>query len=333
MEKKLVVRRARDIIAEQKQHPDPVSLWMNGLWNENEIHCLFADTNIGKSILAVQIARDITEKLHKSVIYFDFELSDKQFQLRYTSDDGEHVYPFRDSFMRASYNAKNIENAQITEQDIIDIVTESESSIIIIDNLISLESDSTDGMKAAQLMKMFMRLKIKYGLSILVIAHTPKRKQEDPMTLNDLKGSNAFSIFLDSASAVNKTALSDNGRYIKQLKCRQERIIYGEDNVIVCHIEKNDAFTEFIVDGFTTEEEALIAVAPEERRRQALADDIIVTPSEQPADQSPIPIEEYDPMDIKIMQMHGKGISIRNIAKHLNLSKTTVQRKIEKLTK
>lgn len=48
---------------------------------------------MGKSIYAVQIAKAISSA-GRRVIYFDFELSDKQFQLRYTDPDTDKLYPF-----------------------------------------------------------------------------------------------------------------------------------------------------------------------------------------------------------------------------------------------
>ncbi len=60
------------------------------LWCEGEICILFADTNVGKSILATQIADDIgkgkneeglkVEVEPQPITYFDFELSDKQLE-------------------------------------------------------------------------------------------------------------------------------------------------------------------------------------------------------------------------------------------------------------
>ena len=78
-----VLQSANDALEEGKNQPEPRNLWKQ-IWFENEILCLFSDSNLGKSILAVQIAQDVayTEK----VLYFDFELSVKQFQRRYTDD-------------------------------------------------------------------------------------------------------------------------------------------------------------------------------------------------------------------------------------------------------
>ncbi len=55
------------------------------LWHEGEVCCLFADSNLGKSIFAVQMADEIARD--QNVLYVDCELSDKQFQLRYDSSN------------------------------------------------------------------------------------------------------------------------------------------------------------------------------------------------------------------------------------------------------
>ena len=75
------VKTANRTIKEAALRPNPDALWLT-LWYEGEVCCLFSDSNLGKSIYAVQIATSIADK--QRVLYFDFELSDKQFQLRYS---------------------------------------------------------------------------------------------------------------------------------------------------------------------------------------------------------------------------------------------------------
>ncbi|MGB3586103.1 MAG: AAA family ATPase, partial [Tunicatimonas sp.] len=85
----------------QQANLRPVPQMLFGeLWFENELCILFADTNLGKSILAVQIANSISKGKHISgfkleansqpVLYFDFELSDKQFENRYSINFQQH---------------------------------------------------------------------------------------------------------------------------------------------------------------------------------------------------------------------------------------------------
>ena len=82
-------------LEESRELADPLPLWKT-LWYEGEICCLFGDTGTGKSILAVQIAKEIAEK--KKILYFDFELSEKQFEMRYKDTDG-NLCNFPDKIM------------------------------------------------------------------------------------------------------------------------------------------------------------------------------------------------------------------------------------------
>lgn len=69
----LCIKDANEWCEEAAQRPDPKQLWMS-LWYEGECACLFADSNLGKSIYAVQIANEIAK--NEPVLYCDFELSD-----------------------------------------------------------------------------------------------------------------------------------------------------------------------------------------------------------------------------------------------------------------
>ena len=66
---------ANETIEVAKEQKNPKKLYKE-FWFENEVCCLFADANVGKSILAVQISNAIAEKLGKdeAVLYYDFEL-------------------------------------------------------------------------------------------------------------------------------------------------------------------------------------------------------------------------------------------------------------------
>ena len=70
------IKTANRTILEASLLPTPRALW-DSFWYEGELSCLFADSNVGKSILAVQIADRIART--DNVLYLDFELSEKQF--------------------------------------------------------------------------------------------------------------------------------------------------------------------------------------------------------------------------------------------------------------
>lgn len=103
------VKSPREWMREAALQPAP-NLLFDEFWWEHECCILFADTNLGKSVLAVQIADSISRgvpvpgfrmtAMAQRVLYFDFELSAKQFQRRYT-EDYENAYPFSENFLRA----------------------------------------------------------------------------------------------------------------------------------------------------------------------------------------------------------------------------------------
>ena len=168
------IKTANQAIREAKQRPNPEDLWLT-LWYEGEACCLFADSNLGKSIYAVQIATSIAEK--QRVLYFDFELSDKQFQLRYTDEEG-NLFQFPNNLYRVEINREALGIDNFEDSVILNIeeaAVKTNAKVLIIDNLTYLCIATEKGDLAGSLMMKLMRLKREYGLSILVLAHTPKR--------------------------------------------------------------------------------------------------------------------------------------------------------------
>lgn len=293
----LSIKSANRTLTEASMTANPKQLY-GEFWFEHEIGCLFADSNVGKSILAIQIAEDIA-KTGETVLYFDFELSEKQFQLRFTDEQGNlHHFPstlyrvqpdmnliaalnepFEDALMR------NIENAAV----------ETRARILIIDNISILCMQMEKGEDSAVLVQRLRTLKNKYGFSILIIAHTPKRNMSMPITQNDLAGSKKLFNFIDSCFAIGLSAQGGNMRYVKQVKVRNCEMRYGDDNVMVCHIEKVGTMVQFINMGTAPERDHLRMVNREEQVQEA-------------------------------RQLSASGLSLRDIASRMGISKSTVDR-------
>ncbi len=295
------IKTANQAIREAKQRPNPEDLWLT-LWYEGEACCLFADSNLGKSIYAVQIATSIAEK--QRVLYFDFELSDKQFQLRYTDEEG-NLFQFPNNLYRVEINREALGIDNFEDSVILNIeeaAVKTNAKVLIIDNLTYLCIATEKGDLAGSLMMKLMRLKREYGLSILVLAHTPKRPLTNPITQNDLAGSKKLYNFFDSVFAIGKSAKDSNLRYIKQLKVRYGNYTYDMDNVIVCSIEKVGSFLKFVQIGFAEEREHL--------KEQTEND--ITTLIENAKD------------------LRSEGKSIREIASILGVSKSKIDRILKK---
>ena len=255
------VKTASRWIEQAKTRPIPQMLF-GEFWFEGELCILFADTNLGKSILAVQIGNSISrgeqirgfklETQKQPILYFDFELSDKQFENRYSIQFEQH-YNFDNNFIRVEINPDaTIPEAQTFEDylnySLEQSITGTGAKVLIIDNLTYLKNETEKAKDALPLMKHLKALKNKYGLSILALAHTPKRDLSKPITRNDLQGSKMLINFCDSSFSIGESHSDKNLRYLKQIKQRNTEQIYDAENVCVCQIDKplNFLLFEFV---------------------------------------------------------------------------------------
>ena len=266
------IRKASEWIDIAATRPNPRMLF-DSLWFEGDLCILFADTNVGKSILAVQIGDSISRGQAipgfemtapaQLVAYFDFELSAKQFQARYTHDFGR-PYPFAETFYRAELDMSDdyIERGYKTFEaymydQLEHYIQVTNVKVMIIDNITYLRSETEQAKDASVLMRMLNALKRKYGISMLVLAHTPKRDQSRPIEANHLQGSKVIANLCDAIITIGKSYKDNNLRYIKQLKGRLAEKAYEEDNVCVCQITKPDDFLHFELIGYGMERDHL----------------------------------------------------------------------------
>lgn len=280
------IKTANQWLKEANLRPIPKMLF-GELWHEGELCILFADTNLGKSILAVQIADSISRgepvksfKLEADlqiVLYLDFELSDKQFEVRYSVNFQNH-YLFNENFFRAEMDPENVlpESFETFEDylnfSLEEAIKKTGVKILIVDNLTYLKNDNEKAKDALPLMKHLKALKKKYGLSILALAHTPKRDMSKPITRNDLQGSKMLINFCDSSFSIGESCQDKNIRYLKQIKARNTEIIYDAENVCVCHISKETNFLNFELLDFGREKEHL--KPPSEKEKSELEDQV-----------------------------------------------------------
>lgn len=246
------VQSANACMKEASMTEPPKPIWLS-LWYQGEICCLFANSGAGKSIYAVQLGAEIAKT--RTVLYFDFELSQQQFLHRYSSDEwNAHTFP--STFFRVAINKDYIASNPFP-----DIIGEVErtalqtgAEVLILDNLTWVATATERAEDAGKLMQQFLRLKNVYGWSILVLAHTPKRDKQQPITENDMAGSKVLFNFVDSAFAIGESQRGDEYRYIKQIKTRMDAKGYGANNVILTKIVKENGFTYHQTIGYSTEE-------------------------------------------------------------------------------
>jgi hypothetical protein len=285
--------------AQQAQSPKPL---INHLWFLHELCIFFADTGLGKTIYATQEATRICQEEKQPVLVIDFELTPKQFELRYSVNGTQH-YPFPPNFYRAEVNPDTADFEAYGYQSFEDYlyasiqqaIVSTGASIVIIDNITWLNDETEKAKYALSLMKHLKALKNMYNLSLLVLAHTPKRDLSKPITRNCLAGSKMLINFCDSAFAMGESVKGTGMRYIKQIKARNEQIVYDGDNVAVYEIQKPHNFLRMVHVGLSTEREHL-------RHRGDKKEELA-----EPA-----------------KQMHAEGKTMREIATALGVSTSTV---------
>lgn len=311
----LTIRTAKSWLKSANKRAVPKKLF-GKLWFEGELSILFADSNLGKSILAVQIANAISlgeskepfeiECEAQPVLYCDFELSEKQFEARYSIDFDDH-YDFSDNFYRAELNPeseipKGFKNFDeylyaVLERSLV----QTGAKVLVIDNITYLRTETEQAKDALPLMKHLKALKKRYNLSILALAHTPKRDLAKEITRNDLQGSKMLMNFCDSAFTIGESVMNKQWRYIKQIKQRNTDQVYGSENVIVCLINKPHNFLQYEFVEFGAEQDHL---------RQSKRG------------------EGYEHTD-EAVRMREEGMTLREIADKLGLSFQKVDRMIK----
>lgn len=259
-------RSMNDWLSLAASKPVPMRLF-DDFWAEGELGVLFADTAAGKSALAMQIGDSICrgepirgfemEALPQAVLYFDFELTEMQLQRRYAVEcraQGrvwfEDHYQFHPSLCRFEINAA-VQLFDVPDWETLLIgqieraIVDSEARIVVLDNITYLSHETEKGRFAIPLMQRLNELKKEHSLSILVLAHTPKRDDGRPISINDLAGSKSLANFADSVFAIGKSQKDTSLRYLKQIKARSTLTTYDQYNVPVFTFEKRNNFLGF----------------------------------------------------------------------------------------
>lgn len=285
-------------IMEMTNDLPPITPLYDCLWYEEEVSCLYASTNLGKSILAVQIANEIAKT--RTVLYVDCELSDRQFMHRYSSEKSTCV--FAEGLYRATIDIAGADG--MDEEQLINSIHEAAvdcgAKVIVIDNLSWLSMSSEKAADATKLMRKMIGLRNEYKYSILIVAHTPKVPKDELMTDNHLAGSKILMNFMDSAFCIGLDAKDKNGRYIKQTKVRADEYRYDENNVMVCKIVKTDSGALiFETIGYATEREMKRSFDKEADKHEKL---------------------------LKAKRSYAQGWTIRRISDHLHVGHNTFKK-------
>jgi replicative DNA helicase len=287
------IRTASEVMEEAKNEPDLVCV-AGEVLKQGEISILFAEPGAGKSIFGVQIADAVSkgeglfdgllrnEIGAAKVLYIDQELTKPQFRDRYSDRASGKEYPFNANFIRAAINNDFIdfpdtEVDRYIMQQIENAIIMYEPSVIILDNITALSSESNaDDNVAKRIMQNLRRILLKYKLSILVLAHTNKRYNKMQMLdMENMRGSFLISAFASTIFGIGIDANDDNLLYIKQLKGRSGKV-YNSENVIKCHrIKKDSTFLCLEYLGLSNEKDHLQQLTSEQTVTDQLIEDAV----------------------------------------------------------
>ena len=141
------------------------------------------------------------------------------------------------------------------------------------------------------------------NVSILVLAHTPKRDETKPISKNDLAGSKMLMNFCDSCFTIGVSSKESSFRYIKQIKQRNTEHLYHSENVIVCSLDKKSNFLEFQFVEFGSEQSHLKSFGN----------------------------SDMEERDFQMEMMITEGLSNVKIAQNLGLSEGAIRKRRNKL--
>lgn len=91
-------------------------------------------------------------------------------------------------------------------------------------------------------MQQLVAMRMTHNCTMLILAHTPKRKQGDPLTIDDLAGSKLLSNFADNIIGFNKSRKDKDMRYFIQLKYRSLPIELDFKNVQELTLTSSDGW-------------------------------------------------------------------------------------------
>lgn len=251
------VSSMNDCVRKGKSLPTLVVLYPN-IVLEGDLCIIFGQSGIGKTIFAMQVARDIAAK-GKRVLYADFEMTQRQLSLRYESPD------FPSTFFRADMDGnhpaddvpKGIETAAVANL----------AEVVFIDNITALSQSLDKGADAGSLMASLNALKKKYNWTLIVLNHVPKMfSGAVPLSLSAIQGSAKLNQLIDDAVGLGQSHKDGSLVYVKQCKWRNGEVVLDADNVALYERAKNgEGNLCFTFRGFDTEAAHLETTSTNER--------------------------------------------------------------------
>jgi RecA-family ATPase len=299
------VRTANTRLEESIRMEKPKHLFGNFVI-EGEVTVLFAPTNVGKSVLALQIADAISQG--KGEYGFESELTSGENVALVDLENTDQQFAGRYSGHQFSDNLKILEvptGVEYTTEQLLsylkNFISAEKSKVIVFDN-ISFMGNLQSANEAMAIIKALRELRDELGITILVVAHTNK-KDNKPMTINDLAGSAKVGNLIDAAFALGRVVGDTGLRYIKQLKARSGEKIYEDPVMVVELVKENGLHFEY--------------------RDTDIEQNLLKKPKE----------DDEEMVYHQVWHLHKQGLSCRKIESELGISKSKVNNIVNAMKK
>lgn len=284
------VASMNEYLEKAKLLPPLVVLYPN-IVLEGDLCIIFGQSGIGKTIFAMQVAREIAAK-GKRVLYLDFEMSERQLALRYNTPN------FPSTFFRAELKTDSLVDNILMEIE--RAAVENHAEVLFIDNITALGQSLDKGLEAGTLMTSLNALKKEHGWTLVVLNHVPKRYSGAmPLSLEAIQGSAKLNQLVDDAIGLGVSSKDHSVVYVKQCKWRNGEMELYADHVAVYERTKDELGNL----GFSFRDYG--------SERELLA---VETGNGQ------------DDLKASVSSLHGQGCTQQQIADQLHISQSKVSR-------
>ena len=245
-------------VMDEARSQHPLRQLCSSLIYEDDLCMVFSDTNVGKTLLAMDIAAMIAsgediEPYHcdtkpQKVLYIDCEMSQGQLFHRYENR------LFHENLIRATLSDKM--DPAMAQDFAVDAIqqycTETGCRVVFVDNITALGS-TVDVEDATDIMLNLKKL-TKEGITVVVIAHTPKIETNQPLVKESMGGAKVLANLCDSIIGIARTR--QGYRYVKHLKTRMVKDTTDNSELDYFTISE-EPYLHFQYEGRETEQKLL----------------------------------------------------------------------------
>lgn len=225
-------------------------LW-HTYWAERELCLLAGDTGVGKTALALEVARHLAggrvlghpdnEGKPRKVLYVDFELDNEGFYARCAEDENlENLYWL--GYNRGGKMPNNVTDACEWMLDTIeDYLDETKAEVLIIDQPDRLHITPQRWRDLLARLKGFI---VNQGISVMLVVNTKPRNYNRPLEMNHIYNYRLLCPIADSVVAVGANYNDWHTRYIKAFKTRNRALKRSEypEGFMMAEMENTDEF-------------------------------------------------------------------------------------------